>query len=220
MGATAEFGKFQEFNGCKTPLPTMEHSVSSDVNVSDCDNSEKDNDYIPSTESGSETEAKTPAVMLLNTVIHDHTDIPKISNNTEEEARSAHSDTENSKKRKRRPEKWRKNILKRKRNMGEAYESSSVKHIAARKSALKKKTHFDGSQNLATMYRTYKTKCMEEERPYGKQHMYESILNTEYSISFQQPKKDQCSRWELFKNSNEEDKLEHRELFDIHQREK
>ncbi|KAJ8868151.1 hypothetical protein PR048_031960 [Dryococelus australis] len=53
---------------------------------------------------------------------------------------------------------------------------------------------------------------------HGKQHMYESIVNTEYN-SFQQPKKDQCSRCESFKNLNE-NKWEHKEVFDIHQREK
>ncbi|KAJ8883533.1 hypothetical protein PR048_015377 [Dryococelus australis] len=69
-------------------------------------------------------------------------------------------------------------------------------------------------------YNVHDTKCMEVERPYGKQHMYESIFNTEYNISFQQPKKDQCSRCEPFKNLNEEDKLEHKELFYIHKLEK
>ncbi|KAJ8892689.1 hypothetical protein PR048_005270 [Dryococelus australis] len=61
---------------------------------------------------------------------------------------------------------------------------------------------------------------MEEERPYRKQHMYESVFNTEYNISFQRSKKDQCSRCESFKNLNEKDKLEHKELIDIHQLQK
>ncbi|KAJ8883534.1 hypothetical protein PR048_015378 [Dryococelus australis] len=70
----------------------MQEGQNSDF--SDFDDPEMDKDYIPSTESGSENEAETPAVIVLNTTIPDHTNIPKTSNNTEEVARSTHSDTE------------------------------------------------------------------------------------------------------------------------------
>ncbi|KAJ8884010.1 hypothetical protein PR048_015867 [Dryococelus australis] len=116
-----------------TTEPAVDMQDGQDSDVSECDNSEKDKGYTPATVSGSEPEVETLAIRLLNSTISDHIDTPKTSNKTEEEARATHSLTENNLKRKCHPMKWKKIILKRKLNMGVAYESPSEKHIGARK---------------------------------------------------------------------------------------
>lgn len=64
----------------------------------------------------------------------------------------------------------------------------------------------DGSLTLANMYRFYKKDQEEKGFPYAKKCTYDTIFNTEFNISFYQPKKDQCSICETYKNSNEAEK--------------
>ena len=66
----------------------------------------------------------------------------------------------------------------------------------------------------------YKALCLEKKWPLAKQHIYETIFNIEYIISFYQPKKNQCSFCELFTNFSEEEKVLRKLAFDLHQFEK
>nr|CAH7761472.1 unnamed protein product [Callosobruchus chinensis] len=73
--------------------------------------------------------------------------------------------------------------------------------------------YFQGSLNIATLYRLYKEQCLEENSPYVKKFMYEHIFNTEFDIGFHKPIKDQCSTCEGYRNSSEEGKQEQEEMY-------
>ncbi|KAJ8928623.1 hypothetical protein NQ314_018786 [Rhamnusium bicolor] len=69
-----------------------------------------------------------------------------------------------------------------------------------------KREYFEGSLNIATLYRLYKEKCLEQDSHYVRISFYEHIFNTEFNIGFHKPKKDQCTTCESYRNSNKEDK--------------
>ncbi|KAK5648032.1 hypothetical protein RI129_002924 [Pyrocoelia pectoralis] len=66
------------------------------------------------------------------------------------------------------------------------------------------------------MYRYYKKEQEEKNLPFAKRCTYETIFNTEFNISFYQPKKDQCSICEEYKNSNPDEKAKLQESYDRH----
>lgn len=74
----------------------------------------------------------------------------------------------------------------------------------------------DGSLTLAQMYRYYKEEQVERKLPFATKCMYDTIFNTEFNIAFFQPKKDQCSVCETYKNSNEEEKEKMKSKYDVH----
>lgn len=53
--------------------------------------------------------------------------------------------------------------------------------------------YIDGSLTLAQMYRYYKQDQEQKGLPVAKKCNYDNIFNTEFNISFFQPKKDQCA---------------------------
>lgn len=65
---------------------------------------------------------------------------------------------------------------------------------------------FEGDLNISILYRLYKENCIDKGSEYVKKCIYEKIFNTEYNIGFFQPKKDQCSTCETYKNSTQEEK--------------
>lgn len=69
---------------------------------------------------------------------------------------------------------------------------------------------FDGSLNLATLYRLYVEKCKNEGKQFLKYFQYAKIFNYEYNIGFFTPKKDQCSFCTSYLNapSDEKDKIQ------------
>lgn len=76
--------------------------------------------------------------------------------------------------------------------------------------------YIDGSLTLAQMYRFYKKEQEDEGLPIAKQCTYEHIFNTKFNISFFQPKKDQCSLCETFKNSTTVEKLKIQQDYQKH----
>lgn len=66
------------------------------------------------------------------------------------------------------------------------------------------------------MYRYYKQESQEKNLPLAKRCTYKTIFNKEFNISFYQPKKDQCSICETYKNSNLEEKAKSQENYDRH----
>lgn len=74
----------------------------------------------------------------------------------------------------------------------------------------------DGSLTVAQMYRYYKTEQEAEGLPVAKKCTYEHIFNTKFNLSFFQPKKDQCSICETFKNSTAEEQHNLQENYEKH----
>lgn len=74
----------------------------------------------------------------------------------------------------------------------------------------------DGSLSRAQMYRYYKHEQLERNLLFTKRCTYESIFNREFNISFYQPKKDQYSICETYKNSNPKEKAKSQENYDRH----
>ena len=83
-----------------------------------------------------------------------------------------------------------------------------------------KREYFEGSLNIATLYRLYKEKCLEEGAPYVKKSAYEHIFNTEFNIGFHKPKKDQCCTCESYRNSSAEEKKQLEESYKKHLKDK
>jgi len=52
------------------------------------------------------------------------------------------------------------------------------------------KKFIDGSLNISLMYKLYVEYCINQKISYGKKHIYETIFNEEFNISFHSPKKD------------------------------
>lgn len=80
--------------------------------------------------------------------------------------------------------------------------------------------YLQGDLNLSEMYRLYLRKCTEENIQPIKKHLYETIFNTEYNISFFQPKKDICGFCDNFKNLSGEEKQQKQESYNCHINEK
>ena len=76
--------------------------------------------------------------------------------------------------------------------------------------------YIDGSLNIAQMYRYYKAEQEAKGMSVGKKSMYINIFNTKFNISFFQPKKDQCSFCETFKNSTPEEQLNLQQNYEQH----
>lgn len=80
-----------------------------------------------------------------------------------------------------------------------------------------KKEYLEGGLNLSMMYRMY-----EEEnkgKSYVKKHLYESIFNTKFNISFFKPKKDLCVKCEEYKLLSDEEKIEKEDQQKMHREE-
>lgn len=105
-------------------LPVLQLNVDNDFDASD--DSVKDKDYVPSSNTESDSEEETLQAPLRDVHNEAHDDENAVQNIIEE------INEISSKKRMRRPHSWSKNILKRKRNCGEAYITTSGKSIAAR----------------------------------------------------------------------------------------
>ncbi|XP_072384357.1 uncharacterized protein [Diabrotica undecimpunctata] len=80
--------------------------------------------------------------------------------------------------------------------------------------------YLQGDLNLTEMYRQYCIKCTEENKMQMKKHLYESIFNTEYNISFFTPKKDACCTCMNYENLNADEKIAQHENFNVHIQEK
>lgn len=80
--------------------------------------------------------------------------------------------------------------------------------------------YFEGSLDLATLYRLYKEKCTLDGTTIAHYFQYAHIFNYEYNIGFYNPKKDQCTLCATFMNSSEEEKLQLQDKFDNHIRNK
>lgn len=74
----------------------------------------------------------------------------------------------------------------------------------------------DGSLTLTQMYRYYRRDQEENGLQFAKKCTYDTIFNTEFNISFFQPKKDQCSICEAYKNSSEAEKANGQAEYDRH----
>jgi len=70
------------------------------------------------------------------------------------------------------------------------------------------------------MYKLYVEYCINQKICYGKKHMYETIFNEEFNISFHSPKKDLCMCCESYKNKSDDDKLNEEDKYNEHQHEK
>lgn len=82
------------------------------------------------------------------------------------------------------------------------------------------RNYIDGSLNLASMYRLYVEECKKNGMPSAKRHMYETVFNTEFNISFFKPKKDQCSLCESFLNTSLQGRSDIQDKYDNHIKEK
>jgi hypothetical protein len=65
-----------------------------------------------------------------------------------------------------------------------------------------KREYLEGSLNVSIMYRLYREKCSENERPFVKQYFYQEIFNTKFNLGFFKPK---C---EIYQNLSEDEKVE------------
>lgn len=83
-----------------------------------------------------------------------------------------------------------------------------------------KKEYIEGSKTVAELYRDYKTSCQEQNIPYSNYLMYYGIFNNEFNLAFFNPKKDQCELCLVFLNANANEKIELKEKYDTHLREK
>ncbi|KAJ8964794.1 hypothetical protein NQ314_004601 [Rhamnusium bicolor] len=63
-------------------------------------------------------------------------------------------------------------------------------------------------------------KCLERGFNFVKKPLYENIFNTEFNIDFHEPKKDQCTTCESYRNYNEVDKKQLKESYNKHLRDK
>lgn len=82
------------------------------------------------------------------------------------------------------------------------------------------KEYIDGEKSVAELHNDYVTDCKERQEPYGNYILYYRIFNSEYNISFFQPKKDQCDDCTAYFNASEEDKITFKPKYDSHHEEK
>jgi len=69
--------------------------------------------------------------------------------------------------------------------------------------ATTKKEYLEPGLSLAVMYDMYKVECAKKDLTPLKISMYRKLFNTEYNISFYQPKKDRCDQCEHMKKSKD-----------------
>lgn len=87
-----------------------------------------------------------------------------------------------------------------------------------------KKVYLSEDLNISKMYRFYKTWFANKDYntvcQMASKYQYETIFNTRFNISFFKPKKDQCDKCSIYKNADEERKLQLKEEYDKHLEEK
>lgn len=82
-----------------------------------------------------------------------------------------------------------------------------------------KKEYLEGGLNLSMMYRLYEEENKAKGLNYVKKHLYESIFNTKFNISFFKPKKDLCVKCEEYKLLSDEEKMEKEDQHKKHREE-
>ncbi|KAL0882683.1 hypothetical protein ABMA27_001109 [Loxostege sticticalis] len=80
--------------------------------------------------------------------------------------------------------------------------------------------YIDGSKNMTDLHTDYVNECKAKGTPYGNYVMYNRIFNSEFNLSFHNPKKDQCEDCAAFHNAIGEEKERLRESYELHLKEK
>ncbi|XP_050298179.1 uncharacterized protein LOC126737353 [Anthonomus grandis grandis] len=79
------------------------------------------------------------------------------------------------------------------------------------------KEYIDGSLSISSMYKFYKERCEQDQKPYVQEPVYGKVFNIKFNISFFQQKKDQCSFCVIFeKYSSETERALKQNEYDLH----
>lgn len=79
--------------------------------------------------------------------------------------------------------------------------------------------YIEGGKSLADLYRDYKEDRTQQQLPFANAVMFNRIFNSDFNISFFQPKKDLCDLCESFKNADDAEKLKLAETYHQHKKE-
>lgn len=83
-----------------------------------------------------------------------------------------------------------------------------------------KRVYIDGGKTVKDLHRDYVSECDARGLPSANYLMYYLVFTNEYNISFFQPKKDQCEDCTSYSNASEEEKVDLKEKYDQHLKEK
>lgn len=76
--------------------------------------------------------------------------------------------------------------------------------------------YIDGCLTIAEMYRLYVVNQEQNGKDYVLKHAYYELFNNHRNIGFFQPKTEQCTICEAWKNSNEKEKDVNRLIYETH----
>lgn len=80
--------------------------------------------------------------------------------------------------------------------------------------------YIDGSKTIKDLYNDFATEQVKKNKETGNYIAYYKVFNTDFNLSFFQPKKDQCDVCVAYVNSNEEQRKEMEEKYQKHLKEK
>ena len=82
------------------------------------------------------------------------------------------------------------------------------------------KSYLSPDLNVKKMYRLYVSKCFEDRSKPVSVSIYRRIFDRDVNLAFHHPVKDQCDLCTKYKNSSDAEKLEMKEIYDNHIRNK